>query len=101
MGGVHTACDWSGQTVPVDGAEVCTSYSDPHNHVAHDGSPGISHRILPPPPPPAPSFPHNCSSRAPPSPALPSHPSTYALYCHPSPLASSRLPSPHPLLPPP
>jgi len=29
MGGVHTACDWSGQTVPVDGAEVCTSYSDP------------------------------------------------------------------------
>src|SRR5580692_12380795 len=46
MGGVHTACDWSGQTVPVDGAEVCTSYSDPHNHVAHDGSPGICHRIF-------------------------------------------------------
>ena len=41
MGGVHTACDWSGQTVPVDGAEVCTSYSDPHGHVVHDGSPGI------------------------------------------------------------
>jgi hypothetical protein len=29
MGGVHTACDGSGQTVPIDGAEVCTSYSDP------------------------------------------------------------------------
>ena len=23
MGGVHTACDWRGQAVPVDGAEVC------------------------------------------------------------------------------
>src|SRR6516162_3234920 len=46
VGGVHTACDWSGQTVPVDGAEICTSYSDPHNHVVHDGSPGICHRIL-------------------------------------------------------
>src|SRR5258706_30072 len=40
MGGVHTACDWSGQTVPVDGTEVCSSYSDPHNHVLPDGSPG-------------------------------------------------------------
>src|SRR6516165_7654609 len=37
LGGVHTACDWSGQTVPVDGAKVCSSYGDPHNHVAHDG----------------------------------------------------------------
>jgi two-component system, LytTR family, sensor kinase len=46
MGGVHTACDWSSQAVPVDGAEVCNSYSDPHNHVAPDGSPGICHRIL-------------------------------------------------------
>src|SRR5215469_838986 len=46
MGGVHTACDWSSQTVPVDGAEVCTSYSDPRNHVVPYGSPGIYHRIL-------------------------------------------------------
>src|SRR5580658_2120185 len=38
MGGVHTACDWSSQAVPVDGAEVCNSYSDPHNHGAPDGS---------------------------------------------------------------
>ena len=59
MGGVHTACDWSGQTVPVDGAEVCTSYSDPHNHVAHDGSPGICHRILSEPRTSAVSFSHN------------------------------------------
>ena len=46
MGGVHTAGDWSGQTVPVDGAEVCTSYRDPHNHVLPDGSPGSDQRIL-------------------------------------------------------
>ena len=46
MGGVHTAGDWSGQTVPVDGAKVCTSYSDPHHRVARDGSPGLCHRIL-------------------------------------------------------
>src|SRR6266478_5444780 len=59
MGGVHTACDWSGQTVPVDGAEVCTSYSDPHNHVAHDGSSGICHRILSGPWTSAVSFSHN------------------------------------------
>jgi hypothetical protein len=59
MGGVHTACDWSGQTVPVDGAEVCTSYSDPHNHVVHDGSPGICHRILSEPWTSAVSFSHN------------------------------------------
>src|SRR5580704_2413144 len=38
MGGVHTACNWSSQTVPVDGAEVRTSYSDPRNCVAHYGS---------------------------------------------------------------
>src|SRR5215470_11236857 len=46
MGGVHTACDCSGETVPVDGAEVCISYSDPYNRVVPDGSPGICHRIL-------------------------------------------------------
>jgi len=40
-------------------AEVCTSYSDPHNHVAHDGSPGISHRILSEPWTSAVSFSHN------------------------------------------
>src|SRR5215470_4945 len=38
MGGVYTACGCSGQTVPVDGPEVCISYSDPHGHVVHDGS---------------------------------------------------------------
>src|SRR5215471_3017202 len=38
MGGVHTACDCSGETVPVDGAEVCISYSHPHNRVVPDGS---------------------------------------------------------------
>jgi hypothetical protein len=59
MGGVHTACDWSGQTVPVNGVEVCTSYSDPHNHIAHDGSPGICHRILSEPWTSAVSFSHN------------------------------------------
>src|SRR5499427_6476034 len=46
MGGVHTACDCSGETVPVDGAKVCISYRDPHNRVVPDGSPGIYHRIL-------------------------------------------------------
>src|SRR6202167_3351508 len=46
MGGVHTACDRSCQTVPVDGAEACTSHSAPHNRVAHNGSPGIGHPIL-------------------------------------------------------
>src|SRR5215469_12213749 len=46
MGGVHTAGHCSGETVPVDGAEVCISYSDPHNGVVPDGSPGICHRIL-------------------------------------------------------
>ena len=46
MGGVYTACDGSCQTVPVDGAEACTSHSAPHNRVAHDGSPGVGHRIL-------------------------------------------------------
>src|SRR5438094_9178917 len=40
MGGVHTDCDWSGQTVPVDGGEVCTSYRDPHDCVLRDRSPG-------------------------------------------------------------
>ena len=46
MGGVHAACDRSHETVPVDGAEAYTSYSDPRNHVAHDGSPCISHPTL-------------------------------------------------------
>src|SRR5690349_19186364 len=46
MGGVHTACDCSGETVPVDGAEVCIAYNDPHNRVVPDGSHGICHRIL-------------------------------------------------------
>ena len=42
----------SGKTVPVDGAEVCTSYSDPHDHVVYDGSLGsitayfLSHGLL-------------------------------------------------------
>jgi len=59
MGGVHTAGDWSGQTVPVDGAKVCTSYSDPHHRVARDGSPGLCHRILSEPWTSAVSFTHN------------------------------------------
>src|SRR5690349_9363618 len=46
MGGVHTACYCSGETVPVDGAEVCISNSDPHNRVVPDGSLGVSYRIL-------------------------------------------------------
>src|SRR5579871_966292 len=46
MGGIHTACDWPSQTVPVDGAEACLPYCDPHNYVVLDGSPGICHRIL-------------------------------------------------------
>src|SRR5712675_148533 len=59
MGGVHTACDWPGQTVPVDGTEVCTSYRDPHNHVLPDGSPGSDQRILSQPCTSAVSFSHN------------------------------------------
>ena len=59
MGGVHTDCDWSGQTVPVDGAEVFTSYSDTHNHVVRDGSIGICYRILSEPWTSAVSFSHN------------------------------------------
>src|SRR5947209_17847844 len=58
MGGVHTACDWSGQTVPIDGVEICASYSDPHNHVLSDGSPGSGHRILSEPCTSAISFSH-------------------------------------------
>src|ERR1700746_789354 len=59
MGGVHSACDWSSQTVPVDGAEVRTSYSDPHNHVVPDGSTGIGQRILSEPWTSAVSLSHN------------------------------------------
>src|ERR1700761_3968391 len=36
MGGVHAACDRSGQTVPADGAEACTAHRAPYNLVAHD-----------------------------------------------------------------
>ena len=46
MGGVHAACDWSGQTVPPDGTEVCTPHSDSRNYLAHDGSRRICHAIL-------------------------------------------------------
>src|SRR5215471_6492143 len=70
VGGVHTACDWSSQTVPVDGAEVCTSYSDPHNRVAPDGSPSICHRILSEQWTSAVTFSHNRSWCAAPSPDL-------------------------------
>src|SRR5215831_15311154 len=59
MGGVHTACDCSGETVPVDGAKVCISYRDPHNRVVPDGSPGIYHRILSEPWTSGTPFPHN------------------------------------------
>src|SRR5215475_12285285 len=68
MGGVHTACDWSSQTVPVDGAEVCTSYSDPRNRVVPDGSTGICHRILSEQWTSAVTFSHNrswCAARSP------------------------------------
>src|SRR5215467_9411706 len=82
MGGVHTACDWSGQTVPVDGAEVCTPHCDPHNHVAHDGSPGVCHRILSEPWNSAVRFSNNLSGRAAPSPAVRSQCSIYELYWH-------------------
>src|SRR5215472_4418598 len=68
MGGVHTACDWFSQTFPIDGAEGCASYSDPHNHVAHDGSPGIGHRILSEPWTSAVTISHNRSWCATPSP---------------------------------
>ena len=59
MGGVHTACDWSGQTVPVDGSEVGASYSDPYNHVSYDGSSGICNGLLSEPRSCAVSFWHN------------------------------------------
>src|SRR5262249_8924247 len=61
MGGVHTACDCSGETVPVDGAYVCISYSDPHNRVVPDGSHGICHRILSEPRTSGTPFSHNRS----------------------------------------
>src|SRR3984885_13048663 len=99
MGGVHTACDGSGQTVPIDGAEVCTSYSDPHNHVAHDRSPGIRHRIPSEPGTSALSLSHHWSWRAPISPAVRRQCSTYELYRHAYVLASCGLVSVDPLLP--
>ena len=82
MGGVHTACDRSCQTVPVDGAEGRTSHSDPHNHVAHDGSRGICHRILSEPWTSALSLSHHWSWRAPISFAVRSRCSIYELYRH-------------------
>src|ERR1700747_972053 len=80
MGGVHSACDWSSQTVPVDGAKVCTPYSDPPHRVAHDGSPGSCHRILSEPRTCAIRFSHNGSRRAAPSTAVRSQCSIYELY---------------------
>src|ERR1700722_3146665 len=99
MGGVHTACDGSCQTVPVDGAEGRTSHSDPHNHVAHDGSPGICHPILSEPWTSAISFSHNWSWRAPISLAVRSQRSIYDFYWHAYVLVSCGLVSVDPLLP--
>src|SRR6266404_4213240 len=99
MGGVHTACDWPGQTVPVDGAEVCTSYRDPHNHVAHDGSPDICHRILSEPWTSVVSFSHNCSWCAAPSPDVRSQCSIYERNWHAYVLVSCGIVSVDPLLP--
>src|SRR5436190_13228893 len=99
MGGVHTACGCSGQTVPVDGPEVCISYSDPHGHVVHDGSPGICHRILSEPWTSGVTFSHDRSRCATPSLHLHSQCSVYELYWHPYVLASCGTVSVGPLLP--
>jgi hypothetical protein len=99
MGGVHTACDGSCQTVPVDGAEARTSHSDPHNHVAHDGSPGICHRLLSEPWTSAVSFSHHWSWRAPISLAVRSQCSLYELYRHAYVLVNCGTVSVDPLLP--
>jgi len=99
MGGVHTACDWSSQTVAVDGAEVRTSYSDPRNHVVPDGSPGICHRILSERWTSAVTFSHNRSWCAAPSPDVHRQCSVYELYWHPYVLASCGTVSVGPLLP--
>src|SRR5271163_2036220 len=99
MGGVHTACDWSGQTVPVDGAEVRTSHSDPYHRVALDGAPGICHRIFFEPWTFAVRFSHHGSRRAPLSLAVRGRCSLYELYRHPYVLVSRGLVSGDPLLP--
>src|ERR1700678_512448 len=99
MGGVHTACDGSCQTVPVNGAEGRTSHSDPHNHVAHDGSRGICHRILSEPWTSALSLSHHWSWRAPISLAVRSRCSIYELYWSACVLVSCGLVSVDPLLP--
>src|SRR5208337_4392145 len=99
MGGVHTACDGSCQTVPLDGAEARTSHSDPHNHVARDGSPGICHRLLSEPWTSAVSFSHHWSWRAPISLAVRGRCSLYELYRHPYVLVSCGLVSGDALLP--
>src|ERR1700678_1938303 len=82
MGGVHTACDRSCQTLPVDGAEACTSHSAPHNRVAHDGSPGIGHPILSEPWTSPVCFSHHWSWRGPLSLVARSRCSFHELYRH-------------------
>ena len=82
MGGVHTACDGSCQTVPVEGAEGRASHSDPHNHVAHDGSRGICHPILSEPWTSPVCFSHHWSCRAPLSLVVRSRCSFHELYRH-------------------
>src|SRR5215469_7470096 len=99
MGGIHTACDWSSQTVPVDGAEVCISYSDPHNRVDHDGSPGICHRILSERWTSAVTFSHNQSWCAAPSPDVHSQCCIYEPHWRAYVLVSCRTVSVDPLLP--
>src|SRR5438309_9946447 len=99
MGGVHTACDWSGQTVPVDGAEVCTSYRDPHNRVLPDGSPGSDHRILSQPWTSAVISSHNRSWCATPSPDVHSQCSVDELHWRAYILVSCGAVSVGPLLP--
>src|SRR5580704_17059576 len=99
MGGVHTACDWPGQTVPVDGAEVCTSHSDPHHHVAHHGSPGSCHRIFTEQRTSAVRLSHNCSWRDAPSLAVRTECSIDELYWHAYVLVSYGIVSVDPLLP--
>src|SRR5277367_1149464 len=99
MGGLHTACDCYGQTIPVDGAEVCISYSDPHSHVVHDGSRGIRRRILSEPWTSAANFSDNRSWCAAPSPDVHSQCSIDELHWRAYVLVSCRTVSVDPLLP--
>ena len=99
MGGVHTARDCSGKTVPVDGTEVCTSYSDPRGHVVYDGSPGIGHRILSEPWTSAVTSSHNRSWCATPSPDVHSQCSVDELHRRAYILVSCGAVSVDPLLP--